>query len=170
MKKLLTVGLSAVFLLAACSGETGDATTAEQAAPNSEVKSGLMKFYLSTAQALNATDAELNTYEASQAEGTLPEGEELQAMKDAAIASAEKTAEAAAVIEIPEVLAEHREALAQSLAAIEESYTMKAASLSKPEVSFEEANAKFQEADETFNTLLKEQGLAASSLLNEVSK
>lgn len=173
MKKLWAIGLSAAVLLTACgaeeSAEPAETATAEGSEDNKEVKRELMKFYMSIPNAINAVDAELNTFEMNKAEGTLPEGEELQAMKDAAITSANEAGEAVDALEIPEVLENQKEQIETAFAAIGESYRIKAEELAK-DASFEAADEKFTEADAQLNELLMEQDLAASSIYNEVSQ
>lgn len=174
MKKLWAIGLSATVLLAACgaeeSTEPAKATAeAEGAEDSKEVKKELMKFYMSIPNTINAVDADLNAFEMSQAENTLPEGEELQVMKDAAIVSAEKAAEAVDTVEIPAALEKQQEKIESAFAAMRESYEMKAEELTKA-ASFQAADEKFGEADALLNEVLVEQDLAASSIYNEVSQ
>lgn len=173
MKKLWAIGLSAAVLLTACgaeeSAEPAETATTEGSEDNKEVKRELMKFYMSIPNAINAVDTELNTFEMNKAEGTLPEGKDLQAMKDAAITSANEAGEAVDALEIPEVLENQKEQIETAFAAIGESYKIKAEELAK-DASFEAADEKFTEADAQLNELLMEQGLAASSIYNEVSQ
>ncbi|MGI2329303.1 hypothetical protein [Planococcus sp. YIM B11945] len=176
MKKLLLVGATAALFLGACGGESATedkaATETKETAKTTEkapnAKQELMRFYMVIPQTINAVDADLNTFEIAQMEGTLPEGEDLQKMKDAAIAASQESGKAVEGIEIPEALADQKGDIEGALASIKESYDMKADELTK-EASFEAANAKFVEADETFNKMLEEQGLIPSSILNEVS-
>lgn len=174
MKKSWAIGLSAAVLLTACgaeeSAEPAEATAgAEGSEDNKEVKRELMKFYMSIPNAINAVDGDLNTFEMNQAEGTLPEGKELQAMKDAAITSANEAAGAVDALEIPAVLEDQKEQIETAFASIRESYDLKAEELAK-DASFEAADEKFNEADAQLNELLEEQDLAASSIYNEVSQ
>lgn len=193
MKKLLFVGFSSFLLLSACSSdepdevvepteevtdevtdetteETTEETTDETAATeNTEVKSELINFYITIPNTINQVDADLNAYELLMAEETLPEGEELTALKEGAIASAEEASAAVQAIEIPEALSEEEEDIQAALAMISESYDMKAAALAEEETSFEAANAKFVEADESLNALLEEYDLIPSSIQNEVN-
>lgn len=177
MKKLLAIGFSAALFLGACSDDTAsdekastDKETEETTQQNTDVKQDMMKFYLSISKTINAVDADLNAYETAQAEETLPEGADLQTMKDAAKTSAEEAAKAVEGIEIPAELEEQQADIETSFASIKEAYEMKAEELTKDVPSFEAANAKFMEADEKLNALLEEQGLIPSSLLNEVSQ
>ncbi len=175
MKKLWAIGLSAAFLLTACAEEevteTKEATTSNERSDDSQdVKKELMRFYMSIPNTINAVDEGLNTFETNQAEETLPEGEELQAMKDAAISSANEATKAVDSLEIPEVLKDHEEKIESAFTAMRESYDMKAEELTKETPTFEAANEKFSEADAQLNELLEEQGLAASSIYNEVSQ
>ncbi|MDQ0430333.1 hypothetical protein QOZ98_003171 [Planomicrobium stackebrandtii] len=174
MKKLWAIGLSAAFLLTACgeeeAAEPAEATAGSEGSDDSkEVKQELMKFYMSIPNTINAVDGDLNAFEMNQAEDTLPEGDELQAMKDAAIASAEESAGAIDSIEIPAPLEEQQETIESAFAAMQESYEMKAEELTK-DASFEAAIEKFGEADAMLNELLVEQDLAESSIYNEVSQ
>lgn len=176
MKKLLLIGFSAALFLGACGTEEAaekpaadDKQTAAGTEEKADTKQELIRFYMSISKTINAADADLNTFEINQAEGTLPEGADLQAMTDAAKISAEATSEAVAGIEIPAALEEQTADIKGAFEAIQQSYDMKAEELTK-EASFEAANEKFLEADETFNVLLEEQELAASSLYNEVSQ
>ncbi|MBT2571940.1 hypothetical protein [Planococcus sp. ISL-110] len=174
MKKLWAIGLTAAVLLTACGEEESTEPTettagAESSGDSKEVKQELMKFYMSIPNAINAVDADLNAFEMNQAEGTLPEGEELQTMKNAAIASAEEAAGAVDTIEIPAALEERQGKIETAFAAMRESYEMKAEELTK-DASFEAADEKFGEADAMLNELLEEQELAASSIYNEVSQ
>ncbi len=189
MKKLLFVGLSSFLLLSACSSEepeevveptepteevtdeeVTDETTDETASTeNTEVKSELINFYITIPNTINQVDADLNAYELLMAEETLPEGEELTALKEGAIASAEEASAAVQAIEIPETLSEEEEDIQAALAMIAESYDMKAAALAEEETSFEAANAKFVEADESLNTIMEEYDLIPSSIQNEVN-
>lgn len=171
MKKLLLLGAAAAMFLGACSEEsTAKENTAstEKTEKAPDAKQELMRFYMSIPQTINAVDGDLNVFEAAQAEGTLPKGDELTAMKDAAAAAAKEAGETVKGIEIPESLADHKADIEKAFVSMEESYSMKADELTK-EASFEAANAKFVEADETFNKMLEEQGLAPSSILNEVT-
>lgn len=174
MKKLLVIGFSVALFLGACNEET--ANTAEETSETdaaseetSNAKQEMMRFYMSVSNKINSVDADLNAFENAQTEETLPEGDDLQALKDAAMASAEKTSAAVDEIEIPETLDAQQEEIEAALASIKESYDMKVEELSN-EGSFEEANAKFQEADEKFNALLEELELNPSSIYNEVSQ
>lgn len=175
MKKLLVIGFSAALLLSACGEDTTSGATEKSPATDGaaketgNAKQEMMRFYMSVPNTINATDADLNAFEMAQTEGTLPEAEELQTMKDAAKASAEETSAAVEGIEIPETLEEQKTDIEAALASIKESYDMKAEELTK-EASFEAANAKFQEADEKFNALLEAQELNPSSIYNEVSQ
>lgn len=176
MKKLLMIGVSAALFLGACSEETATEGTAKEQTASEETtketgnaKQEFMRFYMSIPQTINGTDADLNTFEVNQTESTLPEGADLQAMKDAAKASAEKTATAVEGIEIPETLVDHKEDIEAGLSSIKESYDMKAEELTK-EASFEAANAKFAEADEKFNSMLESLELNPSSIYTEVAK
>lgn len=171
MKKLLVIGFSAVLLLSACGEETTNTTeeTSGATEEKSNAKQEMMRFYMSVPNTINSTDADLNAFEDAQAEDVLPEGDDLQAMKDAAKASAEKTSAAVEEIEIPETLEAQQEEIEAALASIKESYDMKVEELSK-EASFEDANAKFQEADDKFNAMLEELELNPSSIYNEVSQ
>ena len=173
MKKLWAIGFSAAVLLTACGEESTTATEttakAEGSEESKEIKQELMKFYMSIPNSINAVDADLNAFEMAQADGELPEGEELQAMKDAAIASAEEAAATVETIEIPAVLEDQQVKIQEAFAAIQESYEMKAEELSK-DASFVAAEEKFAEADAKLNELLVEQDLAASSIYNEVSQ
>lgn len=173
MKKLLLLIAATSMLLAACSednNETTEKTTTDT--PKADVENDtsvdLMKFYLSISQEINEADAELNAFENAE---VLPEGEELQAMKDAAKESVNNTIAKIEAIEVPETLSEQQEEIESALTKIGESYSMKLEALeSDAEVLFDEANAKFEEADAELNALLEEAELAPSSIFNEVSK
>lgn len=174
MKKLWAIGLSAAVLLTACGEEEATKATettagAESSEESKNVKQELMKFYMSIPNSINAVDTDLNAFEMDQADDILPEGEELQTMKDAAIASAEEAANTVENIEIPAALEDQQEKIEEAFAAMRESYEMKVEELSK-DASFEAANIKFGEADAKLNELLVEQDLAASSIYNEVSQ
>ena len=173
MKKLLLLIAATSMLLAACSednNETTEKTTTDT--PKADVENNtsveLMKFYLSISKKINEADIELNAFENAE---ELPEGEELQAMKDAAKESVNNTIAQIEAIEVPETLSEQQEEIESALTKIGESYSMKLEALeSDTEVLFDEANAKFEEADAELNALLEEAELAPSSILNEVSK
>jgi Asp-tRNA(Asn)/Glu-tRNA(Gln) amidotransferase A subunit family amidase len=173
MKKLLLAGAAASLLLGACSEESASKETTaankETAEKAPDAKQELMRFYMSIPQTINAVDADLNVFESAQLEGTLPKGDELNKMKEAAAAAAKEAGATVEGIEIPESLADHKADIEGAFASIKESYSMKADELTK-DASLEAANEKFMEADEVFNKMLEEQGLAASSILNEVSK
>lgn len=175
MKKLWAIGLSAAFLLTACSEEEATepeetTTSTDTSDDTSEVKQEMMKFYMAIPNTINAVDADLNKFEMDQAEEVLPEGEELQEMKDAAIASANEAANAVESLEVPETLKDQEEQITSAFSSMRESYELKAEELTKETPSFEEANEKFNEADAQLNELLEELGLAASSIYNEVSQ
>ncbi|EGA90478.1 hypothetical protein GPDM_04909 [Planococcus donghaensis MPA1U2] len=175
MKKLWAIGLSATFLLTACSEEEATepketATSTDTSDDTSEVKKEMMKFYMSIPNTINAVDADLNKFEMDQAEEALPEGEELQQMKDAAISASNEAVNAVDSLEIPETLKDQEEQITSAFASMRESYELKAEELSKETPSFEEANEKFNEADAQLNEILEELGLAASSIYNEVSQ
>lgn len=173
MKKLLAVGFSSVLFLTAC-GSDETAKTADSSnggtvpAESAETKKDFMKFYMSVPNTINEVDAELNTFEQQQAEGLLPEGDELAALKEAAGASAAEASDAVSGIQIPEALNSKEEELQSALGMIAESYEMKAAALTEEETSFEAADQKFIEADEIFNAILEENDLIPSSIHNEV--
>lgn len=176
MKKLLVIGLSSLLFLGACSSEgseeagtTADSSNGETASTdNAEVKKELMRFYMAVPNTINEVDGDLNTFEQQQAEGILPEGDELAAVKEAAASSAEEASEAVEGIEIPEALSDKEEDIQSALGMISESYDMKAAALAEEETSFEAADEKFAQADEIFNSILEEYGLIPSSIQNEV--
>lgn len=174
MKKLAIIGLSAMFFLSACGSDEAQepkdaANGGETSADNTEVKKELMRFYMAVPNTINEVDGDLNTFEQQQAEGLLPEGEELTVLKEAASASAEEASQAVETIEIPESLKDKEEDLTSALAMISESYDMKIAALNEDETSFEAAGEKFAEADEIFNSLLEEYELIPSSIQNEVN-
>lgn len=171
MKKLLLIGFSAALFLGACSEETTKTSeeTSGASEETSNAKQEMMRFYMSVSNTINSADADLNAFEKAQAEGVLPEGEDLKALKDEAKASAEKTSAAVEGIEIPETLEAQQEEIEAALSSIKESYDMKVEELSN-EAAFEEANAKFQEADDKFNAMLEELELNPSSIYNEVSQ
>ncbi|MFX3675371.1 MAG: hypothetical protein ACE3JQ_13130 [Paenisporosarcina sp.] len=174
MKKLLLLIVATSMILAACSEDKKETTTETKTSetPKTETKSDttidLMKFYLSISKSINETDADLNAFEGAE---ELPEGTELQTMKDAAKTSADNTIAQIQSLEVPETLSEQQEKIDSALTKIEEAYTMKSEALAaEGEVVFDEANAKFEEADAELNALLEEAELAPSSILNEVSK
>ena len=174
MKKFAAIALTVTVFLAACgTDETSDTKEATADSGVSEtdkdVKQELMKFYMAIPNTINAVDGDLNLFEMGQAEGTLPEGEELQTMKDAAILSAENAADAVETLEIPTALEGQQEQIETAFTAIMESYEMKAEALAK-DASFEAADKNFGEADALLNELLVEQDLAPSSVYNEVSQ
>lgn len=174
MKKLAAMGLTAAVVLAACgadeTAEPKEATAGSTASEtDKDVKKELMKFYMAIPNTINAVDGDLNLFEMGQAEGTLPEGEELQAMKDAAILSAENAADAVEALEIPAALEDQQEQIESAFTAMTDSYDMRAEALAK-DASFEAADKKFGEADALLNELLVEQDLAPSSVYNEVSQ
>ncbi|TAA71910.1 hypothetical protein [Planococcus salinarum] len=173
MKKLVIIGLSSLFFLSACGSDEAKETTdpangGEASTDNTEVKKELMRFYMEVPNTINETDGELNAFEQQLEEGTLPEGEELTALKEAAAVSAEETSQAVGTIEIPGALEEETEELQSALAMISESYDLKVAALSEEETSFDAASEKFAEADSVFNTILEEYELIPSSIQNEV--
>ncbi|WP_342543166.1 hypothetical protein MHH33_05375 [Paenisporosarcina sp. FSL H8-0542] len=175
MKKLLLLLTSLTIVLAACSSDkeekpetttNGAAKTEEKANPAAD----MMKFYLSISQSINEVDADLNAFEDAQGEAALPEGADLQAMKDAAKASADNASAKVEALEVPKTLTKQQEAINSALSKIQEAYTMKSKALaSEGEVQLDEANAKFQEADKELNAVLEEIGLVGSSIFNEVS-
>jgi PBP1b-binding outer membrane lipoprotein LpoB len=172
MKKLLLLIAATSMILAACSEdkkETTEKTTTDT--PKTEEKADskidLMKFYLSISKSINETDADLNAFESAE---TLPEGAELQTMKDAAKTSADETIAQIQALEIPGTLVDKQEKIESALTKIEESYTMKSEALTaEGEVVFDQATVKFEEADAELNVLLEEVELAPSSILTEVS-
>lgn len=173
MKKLLVIGLSSLFLLSACgSDETKETTDSsngkEVSTDTAEVKKELMRFYMAVPNTINAVDSDLNTFEQQQEEGILPAGEELTAVKEAAMSSAEEASKSVKEIEIPASLSEKEEDIQSALGMISESYEMKVSALSEEETSFEAANEKFTEADEIFNSILEEHELIPASIQNEV--
>lgn len=175
MKKLLFVLASLTFLMAACSPDeeqvsetpTDDSTTKEMDAnPASE----MMAFYTSISESINEVDTNLNAYEAAQIEGTLPEGAELQTMKDDAKKAAEDVVAELEALEVPETLKEQQESIDSALSKLKESYNMKSQALaSEGEVLLDDANELFQEADAELNAALEELELIGSSIFNEVS-
>ena len=174
MKKLVIIGLSSLLFLSACGSDEAKETTdssngGEASKDNAEVKKELMRFYMAVPNTINEVDGDLNQFEQQQMEGILPEGEELTALKEAAILSAEEAAQAVETIEVPESLNEKEEDLQSALAMISESYEMKTAALAEEEPSFEAASEKFAEADEVFNAILEEYEMISSSIQNEVN-
>jgi len=173
MKKLLLLLAATSMILAACAEDNNDTaveipTEPHDAEVETDASVELMKFYLSISQEINEVDAELNAFENAE---ELPEGEELQTMKDAAKESVNNTIAQIEAIEVPETLSDQQEEIESALTKIGESYSMKLEALeSDAEVVFDEANAKFEEADAELNALLEEAELAPSSILNEVSK
>lgn len=173
MKKLLLISFSSLLFLSACGSnetkETSDSSNGGAAASDStEVKKDLMKFYMSVPNTINAVDGGLNTFEQQQAEGLLPEGDDLASLKESAGTSAEEASKAVAAIEIPETLSSKEEELQKALSLISESYDLKVAALAEDDTTFEAANGKFIEADEIFNAILEENELIPSSIFNEV--
>ena len=183
MKKLLLISFSSLLFLSACGSdetkETSDSSNGGAAASDStEVKKDLMiihlvewlyvKFYMSVPNTINAVDGGLNTFEQQQAEGLLPEGDDLASLKESAGTSAEEASKAVAAIEIPETLSSKEEELQKALSLISESYDLKVAALAEDDTTFETANGKFIEADEIFNAVLEENELIPSSIFNEV--
>ncbi|MCM3612458.1 hypothetical protein M4S82_14525 [Planococcus sp. MERTA32b] len=177
MKKLFIIGLSSLLFLGACSSDESadtnkeaDSSNGETASTdNADVKKELMRFYMAVPNTINEVDGDLNTFEQQQAEGILPEGDELSAVKEAAASSAEEASQAVEGIEIPEALSGEEEDIQSALGLISESYDMKAAALAEEETSFEAANSKFAEADEVLNSILEEYELIPSSIQNEVN-
>ncbi len=175
MKKLVVLLASLTIALAACTSEKNetqepikkDETTTEgKVNPAAE----MMNFYLSISKSINEVDKDLNNFENAQGEEILPEGAELQSMKDSAKLAAENVSTQLASLEVPEALVDQQGAIEGALLKLQEAYTMKAEALaSEGEVVLEEANATFQEADEELNEVLKEVGLVGSSIFNEVS-
>ena len=175
MKKLLVLIASLSLVLAACSSDkenatetktTGATSTEEKANPAAD----MMNFYLSVSQSINEVDADLNAFEDAQAAGELPEGAELQTMKDNAKAATVNASAKVKTLKIPASLTEQQEAIEGALAKIQDAYNMKSEALAaEGEYVAEEANAKFQEADTELNAVLKEVGLIGSSIFNEVS-
>ncbi|WP_033542655.1 hypothetical protein [Planococcus sp. CAU13] len=173
MKKLLMSGLASMLFLSACGSdeakETKDSSNA--AAPSAdaaEMKKEVMRFYMAVPNTINNVDGDLNVFEKQHAEGLLPEGDELVALKTAAAESAGEALKAVEAIEVPETLSADEEELRSALAMISESYEMKTAALGEEETSFVSADEKFMEADEIFNSILEKNELIPSSILNEV--
>jgi len=175
MKKLLFLIASLTLVLAACStakeeapatSTNGSATTEEKANPAAD----MMKLYLSISKSINEVDADLNAFEDASNEATLPEGPELQTMKDAAKTAADNATVKVEGLEVPESLTEHQEAIDSALSLIKEAYTMKSEALETDGAYVaDDANAKFEEADTKLNAVLEEVGLVGSSIYNEVS-
>jgi len=170
MKKFLLTTAIAGLLLAACSEEAPKEETTAPAEETKEestnVKADLMKFYMSIPNTINAADADLNAYEGAIGDETA----DLAALKDPAVASAQATATAVEGIEIPEALADQKEALETALADLKTIYDEKAAAITADDTAkLEETTAKFEEVDAAFNAILEEQGLMPSSIYNEVT-
>lgn len=175
MKKLLVLIASLSLLLAACSSDKEEATeTKTTGATSTEEKANpaadMMNLYVTVSQSINEVDADLNAFEDANAEDLLPEGAELQTMKDNAKAAAANASAKVEALEIPASLTEQQEAIDGALTKIQEAYKMKSEALAtEGEYVAEEANAKFQEADTELNAVLEEIGLVGSSIFNEVS-
>ena len=174
MKKILFLIASLTLVLAACSTKeeapatstNGSATTEEKANPAAD----MMKFYLSISKSINEVDADLNAFEDASTEATLPEGAELQTMKDAAKTAADNAVAKVDGLEVPESLTEHQDTIDSALSLMKEVYTMKSEALvTDGAYVADEANAKFEEADTKLNAVLEEVGLVGSSIYNEVS-
>lgn len=171
MKKMLLATAAFGLLLAGCSE---DAPKEETKAPaeetkleGSSVKADLMKLYMSIPNTINETDADLNAYEAVVGDETA----DLAALKAPAVSSAQATATAVEGIEVPDSLADQKDALETALADLKTIYDEKAAAIEADDAAkLEETNAKYEEVDATFNALLEEQGLIPSSIYNEVTK
>jgi hypothetical protein len=126
----------------------------------------MMKFYLSISQSINTVDADLNIYETVEEP---PEAAVLKNMRDAAKVAADNAAVKVGELEVPAELKDQQVAIESALTKLQEAYTMKSEVLAaEGEVVFDEANAKFEEADAELNKVLKEVGLAESSIANEV--
>lgn len=175
MKKIWFLLSTLVFSvgLTACAGETEESTesqntgneeTAAEEGSDKEqnAKSAMMQFYMATAKAINAKDAELNTYEASEEEPT-PE------MKTAAEASATAVVEELNSIEIPEELADQKADLEAAVEELTASYQAKAEELKKDNPSLDAANETFTKADEKIGKAFEAVGLNPSSLGTEVN-
>ncbi|WP_075619768.1 hypothetical protein [Paenisporosarcina indica] len=175
MKKLLFLIASLSLVLAACSSDKEEATdTKTTGATSTEEKANpaadMMNFYLSISQSINEVDADLNAFDNAQAKDSLPEGAELQTMRENAKNAAVNASAKVESLEIPAGLTEQQDAIEGALAKIQEAYTMKSEALAaEGEVVVDEANAKFQEADTELNAVLEEVGLVGSSIYNEVS-
>ena len=179
MKKLLLLIASLSLVLAACSedkeekkvttteGTKSEETTSEEKA---NPAGDMMKFYLSISQSINAVDADLNAFENVDVEAP-PEAAELKKMRDAAKTAAANAAVKVEELEVPAELKDHQETIDSALNKIQEAYTMKADALAaEGEVVLDEARAKFEEADAELNKVLKEVGLAESSIASEVAQ
>lgn len=160
---VLSIGLTA------CTGDT-EGTTEEQDTVNEEtsadkeqkVKSAMMKFYMSVSQTINAKDADLNAYEASE-EAPTPE------MKTAAEASATSVVEELKNVEIPEELADQKADLEAALKDFSDSYQAKADELKEDTPSLDAANETFTQGDEKLGEVFEAVGLNPSSLGTEVN-
>lgn len=175
MKRMMIIGLSATLLLAACGTESGHTADAQTGAATMEtgkesIKSQLMQFYLSVSKTINKEDGQLNAYEIAHEEGTLPSGDELDALEDSAIDSARKAQLALEKMEVPQALGEYSAEIGQALTLMAESYGLKMDELTQEEPDFEAAAQKFGEADMLLNQVLEANGLVASNMYNEVSK
>ncbi len=180
MKKLLLLIASLSLVLAACSEDkeekkvtptegtkSEEATTDEKANPAGD----MMKFYLSISQSINAVDADLNAYENVETLEVPPEAAELKKMQEAARIAAANAAIKVEELEVPADLKAQQETIDSALKKIQEAYTMKSDALAaEGEVVLDEANAKFEEADTELNKVLKEVGLAESSISMEVAQ
>lgn len=180
MKKLLLLIASLSLVLAACSedkevkkvtpteGTKSEETITEETA---NPAGDMIKFYLSISQSINAVDADLNAYENVGTLEVPPEGAELKKMQDAAKTAAEKAAVIVEELKVPAELKDHQETIDSALNKITEAYRMKAEALAlaaEGEVVLDEASAKFAEGDAELNKVLKEVGLAESSIASEV--
>ncbi len=159
--------------LTACAGETekptesqntvNEETAAKEGADKEQnAKSAMMQFYMATSKVINAEDADLNAYEASEVEPT-PE------MKTAAEASATAVVEELQTIEIPEELADQKADLEAALNDLTASYQAKVEELKKDAPSLDAANETFMQADEKIGKAFEAVGLNPSSLGIEVN-
>ena len=170
MKKLLLLIASLSLVLAACTEEKVEkkVTTTEgtETEEKSDVAGEMVKFYLSISQTINTVDDDLNAYEFTE-EPT--EAVELKKMRDAAKVAAANAAVKVGELEVPAELKDQKVAIESALTKMQESYTMKSEALAvEGKVDFDEAKAKFEEADAELNKVLKEVGLAESSIAKEV--
>lgn len=158
MKKLLLL-FSFSLVLVACSEDKEVKTNSAE---------DMRDFYLSISQAINSVDADLNAYENLEVS---IEDTELKKMQDAAKIAAERVADKVEKLKVPVELEEYQEAIDSVLSEITKTYRWKTEALAifpKDELLLDEAHVKFVEADAELNNILKEVGLAESSIVSEV--
>ncbi len=169
---LLFSAFSLAIVLAACSNtKTDTKVTKEAAAPKTDVKKELVKFYMELGDKINAKDSDLNSYEALVAKAAEEPSITIEAdQKTKASESAAAVATELKSLQIPSGLKEQKTDLEAALKDYTASYQAKAEELKKDTPSLDAADATFAQGEEKLGKVYKAAKLLPPSLGKQVNE